>query len=107
MRGALVKAVEAVSEQDPVDIVVPISRTADFIRFINDLEARSGMQMVSFGHAGDGNLHIYCCSNDLAEDEFKARAEKFMEAVYIKATELGGQVSGEHGIGNGRLEFLE
>ena len=54
VRGALVKAVEAVSEQEPVDIVVPISRTAEFIRIINRLEASSGMRMVSFGHAGDG-----------------------------------------------------
>lgn len=52
VRGALVKAVEAVSEQEPVDIVVPINRTAEFIGYINQLEQSSGMRMVSFGHAG-------------------------------------------------------
>ena len=56
VRGALVKAVEAVSEQEPVDIVVPISHTADFIRFINALESETGMRMVSFGHAGTSAL---------------------------------------------------
>lgn len=45
VRGALVKAVEAVSEQEPVDIVVPISRTADFIAFIDALEKRTGMDV--------------------------------------------------------------
>ena len=64
VRGALVKAVEAVSEQEPVDIVVPISHTADFIRFINDLETSSGMQMVSFGHAGDGTVHLCVVRGD-------------------------------------------
>ena len=58
VRGALVKAVEAVSEQEPVDIVVPINRTAEFIGYINQLEQSSGMRMVSFGHAGDGNVHL-------------------------------------------------
>ena len=46
VRGALVMAVEAVSEQEPVDIVVPISHTADFVRYINELEA-------ILGHAHD------------------------------------------------------
>ena len=106
VRGALVKAVEAVSEQEPVDIVVPISRTADFIRFINDLEARSGMQMVSFGHAGDGNLHIYCCANDMALDEFKRRSKAVMDKCYAKCIEFGGQVSGEHAIGHAKKQYL-
>ena len=56
VRGALVKAVEAVSEQEPVDIVAPTSRTAEFIAFINGLEVSSGVRMVS--HAGDGNVHL-------------------------------------------------
>ena len=73
---------------------------------MESLEETVGLKVRSFGHAGDGNLHIYCCSNDLEEDEFKARAEKFMEAVYVKATELGGQVSGEHGIGHGKVPYL-
>ena len=58
IRGALVKAVEAKSEQEPVDIVVPINKSAEFIEYINDLEQKTGVQMVSFGHAGDGNVHL-------------------------------------------------
>lgn len=91
---------------DECDVVVPVTQIANFLVYVDSLEQEVGLKIRSFGHAGDGNLHIYCCSNDLAEDEFKARAEKFMEAVYIKATELGGQVSGEHGIGNGKVAFL-
>ena len=58
VRGALVMAFEAVSEREPVDIVVPISHTADFVRYINELEASSGVRMIAFGHAGDGNVHL-------------------------------------------------
>ena len=58
VRGCLVTAVEAVSEQEPVDLVVPIDKTADFIQFVHKTEAETGMQMVAFGHAGDGNVHL-------------------------------------------------
>ena len=85
VRGALVKAVEAVSEQEPVDIVVPISRTADFIRFINDLEARSGMQMVSFGHAGDGNVHLCVVRGERDEETWQRELHENMDRAYAEA----------------------
>ena len=91
---------------DECDVVVPVTQIAKFLGYVESLEETVGLKVRSFGHAGDGNLHIYCCSNDLEEEEFKARAEKFMEAVYVKATELGGQVSGEHGIGHGKVPYL-
>ena len=60
----------------------------------------------SFGHAGDGNLHIYQCSNDLEEEEFKKRVDKYFNVLYKRATEIGGLVSGEHGIGRGKIKYL-
>ena len=91
---------------DECDVVVPVTQIAPFLVYVKSLEDSVGLTVKSFGHAGDGNLHIYCCSNDLEEAEFLERCEKFMKAVYIKATELGGQVSGEHGIGHGKVPFL-
>ena len=92
---------------DECDVVVPINKIAPFLTYVKSLEEESGLIIKSFGHAGDGNLHIYTCSNDLEEEEFKRRADEFMDKVYEKATEFGGQVSGEHGIGLGKVEFLE
>ena len=60
----------------------------------------------SFGHAGDGNLHIYQCSNDLEEEEFKRRVDKYFNELYKRATDIGGLVSGEHGIGSGKMKYL-
>lgn len=91
---------------DECDVVVPVTQIAPFLVFVKSLEETVGLTVKSFGHAGDGNLHIYCCSNDSEEDEFLARTDKFMAAVYCKATELGGQVSGEHGIGRGKVPYL-
>ena len=106
VRGALVKAVEAVSEQEPVDIVVPISRTAEFIRFINRLEASSGMRMVSFGHAGDGNVHLCVMRGERDEETWKRELRENMEKAYAEAYRLGGVASGEHGIGTAKRHYF-
>ena len=106
VRGALVKAVEAVSEQEPVDIVVPISHTADFIRFINELEASSGMRMISFGHAGDGNVHLCVVRGGRDEGVWQRELHANMDAAYAEAYRLGGVASGEHGIGLSKRRYF-
>ena len=106
VRGALVKAVEAASEQEPVDIVVPISRTAEFIRFVRRTEAESGLRMVSFGHAGDGNVHLCVVRGDRSEEAWRTDLRAAMEKVYAKACELGGVPCGEHGIGLSKRHYF-
>ncbi len=106
VRGALVKAVEAVSEQEPVDIVVPINRTAEFIGCINQLEQSSGMRMVSFGHAGDGNVHLCVVRGHRDEATWQKELHANMDKAYHKAYELGGIASGEHGIGISKRRYF-
>ena len=59
-----------------------------------------------FGHAGDGNLHPYFLF-DLNKDGDLSRLERAAAAVFREAIELGGTISGEHGIGTLKREFLE
>ena len=106
VRGALVKAVEAVSEQEPVDIVVPINRTAEFIGYINQLEQSSGMRMVSFGHAGDGNVHLCVVRGNRDEATWQRELHENMDKAYHKAYQLGGIASGEHGIGISKRRYF-
>ena len=106
VRGCLVKAVEAVSEQEPVDLVVPINRTADFIKFVHETEKKSGMQMVAFGHAGDGNVHLCMVRGKRSDAEWEHDLHKNMTTVYNYAYSLGGLTSGEHGIGITKISFL-
>lgn len=106
VRGTLVKAVEAVSEQEPVDIVVPINRTAEFIGYINQLEQSSGMRMVSFGHAGDGNVHLCVVRGHRDEATWQKELHANMDKAYHKAYELGGIASGEHGIGISKRRYF-
>ena len=106
-RSAFLTVIEAETKLlDEMDVVVPVDRIAEFLVYTHDEAERQGVYVRSFGHAGDGNLHIYCCSNDLEEDEFKRRVKKLMDACYAKCTEFEGQVSGEHSIGHAKKEYL-
>ena len=106
-RSAFLTAIEADSKfLDEMDVVVPVDRIADFLAFAREEAGRNGLGLRAFGHAGDGNLHIYCCSNELDEAEFKRRSAKAMDACYAKCGEIGGQVSGEHAIGHAKKRYL-
>ena len=101
---------EGIEEQtkllDECDVVVPVSRIADFVTYIKEVEGRFDFQVKMFGHAGDGNIHVYTCSNDLELELFRAQVAGFMELLYDKAIQWGGQISGEHGIGLGKERYL-
>ena len=106
-RSAFLTVIENDSEMlDEMDVVVPTDKIAEFLHYIYGVGAELGVRIRSFGHAGDGNLHIYCAGNDMPVDEFLAKSTKVMEAAYAKCAELGGQVSGEHGIGHAKKEYL-
>lgn len=106
VRGILVKAVEAVSEQEPLDIVVPINQIDTFINFVNRLEKEVNMRMISFGHAGDGNVHLCVVRGDRDEATWERELDANLEILYKKAYELGGLASGEHGIGLSKQKYL-
>ena len=101
---------EGIEEQtkllDECDVVVPVNKIADYVRYVNETGDKFDFTVKYFGHAGDGNLHIYTCSNDMELDEFKKQVDAFMTSIYKKAMELGGQISGEHGIGMGKVKYL-
>lgn len=107
IRGALVKSVEEVSEQEPVDIVVPINKTAEFIYYVNEVQEETGVKMISFGHAGDGNVHLCVIRGDRDEETWKRDLHIVMEKIYDKAFELGGLPSGEHGIGISKKPYFQ
>ena len=106
-RGAFLEAIKASTTQmDECDVVVPRGRIAEYIEFTHALARETGMRIPSFGHAGDGNLHIYLCRDAMSEAEFAAQCESTFARMYDKAAELGGKVSGEHGIGWAKKRYL-
>ena len=107
-RGAFLEAIKAsTTEMDECDVVVPGSRVDEFIKFTHALSEELGVRIPSFGHAGDGNLHVYICRDELSDTDWKATLSVAFEKMYEKAEELGGLVSGEHGIGFAKKEYLK
>ena len=106
-RGAFLEAIKnSTSDMDEVDVVVPRNRVNEMVEFSHELSAKVGARIKSFGHAGDGNLHIYVLKDDLGEGDWQEKLTQAMDEMYAKARELQGEVSGEHGIGFAKKEFL-
>ncbi len=106
-RSSFLEAIEAETDLlDECDVVVPVNQIANYMKYVNKVGEKYDFAVKSFGHAGDGNLHIYTCSNDMEEGEFKRQVDEFMRDIYQKAADLGGLLSGEHGIGVGKMCYL-
>ncbi|MVX63256.1 FAD-binding protein [Clostridium chromiireducens] len=107
IRGALASSVMEFNEQVPIDIVVPISKTSEFVEFTNKCGEKHGLQVIYFGHAGDGNTHVSIIRNGLEETEWKKKSHALAEELYKKSYELSGVPSGEHGIGLNKSEYYK
>lgn len=88
------------------DATVPRSKIPDMCKRLEKIREEYGIHLVVFGHAGDGNLHpnIICDKNDTEEMK---RVEQAVEEIFKAAVELGGTLSGEHGIGLMKAPFME
>ncbi|NLV23417.1 MAG: FAD-binding protein [Deltaproteobacteria bacterium] len=87
----------------PEDVVVPLSRIADLVAALPELEKQFGLKIYAFGHAGDGNIHlnITAAGKNLAE-----QAEAGVVAVLKLVLAMGGTMSGEHGVGLAKRPYL-
>ena len=106
-RGAFLEAIKgSTPEMDECDVVVPRDRIAAFVKRSVEIGRELGVRICSFGHAGDGNLHLYVCRDGLTEEAWPEAVGRAMERLYAQARALGGEVSGEHGIGHAKRAFL-
>ncbi|HXQ82055.1 MAG TPA: FAD-binding protein, partial [Opitutaceae bacterium] len=87
------------------DVVVPMGAYARFARFLEDLRASSGLPIPTFGHLGDGNLHVNIMYHGGSPAECRAASRTVMRLMR-GVVELGGAISGEHGIGLAKTPFL-
>ncbi len=106
-RGAFLEAIKAsTTEMDECDVVVPRNKVAEFIEYTHGLAEELGIRIPSFGHAGDGNLHVYVCRDELASEKWQELLALAFSKMYKKAEELSGLVSGEHGIGFAKKQYM-
>ncbi|MCL7416574.1 MAG: lactate dehydrogenase, partial [Halalkalicoccus sp.] len=89
----------------PGDVTVPISTYPEIIGYAKELAAEHDLLVPCFGHAGDGNVH-YTVMVDPADPAHVELAEEVYSKVVRRAIDLGGTATGEHGIGQGKREYL-
>lgn len=107
-RGSFLEGIKAsAGVMDECDVVVPRTKIADFIAYTHTLSEELNVRLPSFGHAGDGNLHVYICKDDMDDERWEFVLTESFDKMYQKAKDLGGQVSGEHGIGYAKTSYLE
>ena len=86
------------------DVVVPIARIAELVAGLPRIEARHQLKVYTFGHAGDGNIHLNFTAADPRQ---KAEMEKGIRVVLQGVLAMGGTISGEHGIGIAKQPFID
>jgi glycolate oxidase len=105
-RRAVLTALEVFGAWMTDDVCVPRTRIGDLIAGCERISAEVGLRIAVVGHAGDGNMHPTIVYDPASADEF-ARAEVAFGAILELGLGLGGTVTGEHGIGKVKREWLE
>ncbi|WP_374056149.1 glycolate oxidase subunit GlcD [Rossellomorea sp. FM04394] len=110
LRTARRSALSALARLKPTtileDATVPRSEIAKMVKAINDISERYELKICTFGHAGDGNLHPTVATDARDHDEME-RVEAAFEEIFAHAIELGGTITGEHGVGMMKAPYLE
>jgi glycolate oxidase len=87
---------------DIADVVVPRSQIARFVEQVKEISLQFGIKVVAYGHAGDGNVHLH----PLGGETDAARVKDLMKALMRTGIALGGTISGEHGLGDAKKDYL-
>lgn len=88
------------------DATVPRSRIPDMLVKLEEIAEKYNLQIGTFGHAGDGNLHPTILT-DARDTEEMERVHKAVDDIFAAALEMGGTLSGEHGIGIAKARYME
>jgi glycolate oxidase len=87
------------------DIVVPRNRVTDMLKRLRKLSEESGLTIVNFGHAGDGNIHVNIMVDKADQEEYQ-KGLNLVEKIFQETLALGGTISGEHGVGLTKAGFI-
>jgi glycolate oxidase len=90
------------------DVVVPVSEIPEFVRGLEKLSQKYDVPIPCYGHAGDGNLHCTPVMNPkFTLQQWHKVLPELLKEMYILTAELGGTISGEHGIGSKRKDYMK
>ena len=109
VRGSILEAMKLDSvSQEECDVVVPRSQIAAYVKQAKGIAQKHGLRVEPCGHCGDGNIHTELLRGpEQSDEEWHTATRAALTELYALAKSLGGQMSGEHGTGNGRLDYLK
>ncbi|MCP4130480.1 MAG: FAD-binding oxidoreductase [bacterium] len=101
---------ESIHQESPVflaeDCVVPRSKIPQFLKELKQYLKSKNLRSVMFGHAGDGNVHIDVLKGEMVYEDWQRIIPELKREIYKRALSLGGTITGEHGIGFTRKDYL-
>ncbi len=106
VRKCLGEAVKKQAAYIECDTAVPPDRVPDLLRGVREVAAEYGIKQISYGHAGDGNIHVNVLTNDPDHAVREATLRPAVLAIFEVATRLGGTITGEHGVGCSQSRYL-
>ncbi len=106
LRRSLGEAVKAHSVYKEEDTVVPRGRLPELLKGVKEVGSKYGFQSVCYGHAGDGNLHVNILKGDLTDVQWNNELDEAIKEIFKLCVDLGGTISGEHGIGYVQKKFM-
>jgi glycolate oxidase len=102
--------IEALNHESPVnhmeDVVVPRAEIHRLLKGIKEIAGRHGVRIINFGHAGDGNVHVNVLKDGIPDGLWGELVPAVAKEIYQLALSLGGTITGEHGIGATRRQYL-
>ena len=107
MRRAVGEAVKSHSIYKEEDTVVPRAELPKLLAGVKSIGSKYGFKSVCYGHAGDGNLHVNIIRDNLSDDEWNNKVPLGIREIFKLCVELGGTISGEHGIGLVQRDYLD
>jgi glycolate oxidase len=88
------------------DVSVPMANIAELINESEKISKENELDIIAFGHAGDGNVHITFLKGERGMEHWNKKLEKALTDLYKLTSKLGGCITGEHGVGLKRKKYL-
>ncbi|GAB5539792.1 MAG: FAD-linked oxidase C-terminal domain-containing protein [Salibacteraceae bacterium] len=107
LRRRVGEAVKAQSVYKEEDTVVPRYQLPDLLKAVKQVGKLYGFRSVCYGHAGDGNLHVNILRDEMCEEDWNKTVKVGVRELFTKVKELGGTISGEHGIGLVQKDYMD
>lgn len=106
LRRSIGEAVKAMSAYKEEDTVVPRMRLPELVQAVREVTKKHGLTAISYGHAGDGNLHVNILRGGLGEEAWRRGIEPAVRELFERTVAMGGQITGEHGVGYVQKNYM-